>query len=121
MRVRQPASHHCRTVCDQRGPLVQLEAGLGGVQLAAGYAVVVGERRRNERYLSAVYVGFGAKGVVLRTWGDSPLDPQHQTLAGVEGDFTITSVNFSLGLMRGVSPEAADPRWVVSWGLGWGF
>lgn len=121
MRVRQPADYDCTTVCDYRGPFVQVEPGMAGIQLGAGYAVLVGERRRNEHYLASVYVGFGIKGVIARTWDPGSLDPPDQTLVGVEGAFTITSVNFSLGLLRSVSSGPVDERWVVTGGLGWGF
>lgn len=121
MRARVPASFDCRTVCDLRGPFVQLEPGLGGIQLAAGRAVIVGEKKHNERYLANVYVGFGLKGVLLRTWGDNTLRPRGQTFVGAEGEFTITSFNVSLGVLRGVARGAGDRGWVVTGGLGWGF
>jgi len=64
--------------------------------------------------------GFGAKALVMRTWGDSPLTPQDQTLAGVEGEFTVARVNFSLGILRSLADDRDDP-WVVTGGIGWGF
>lgn len=121
MRVRQPASYDCRTTCAQRGPFVQLEPGLGGLQLGAGWARLIAERGGRERFLSQVYVGFGIKGVLLRTWDDRALRPAGQSFAGIEGEFSITTVNFSLGLLRGISVGRDDERWVVTGGLGWGF
>src|SRR5262245_63267083 len=47
--VRQPLDHDCSTACYFRGLLVQLEPGLGGGQLAAGYAVAVAETRTTPR------------------------------------------------------------------------
>ena len=121
MRVHQPSSYDCRTPCPQRGPFVQLEPGLVGLQVGAGWGRLIAERGGNERFLSEVYVGYGIKGVLLRTWDDRTVSPAGQTFAGVEGEFSITTVNFSLGILRGISPGDGDERWVVTGGLGWGF
>jgi len=121
MRSKQPVGWDCRTVCDHHGPLIQLEPGLSGVQLAAGWGHLIGETRRGTTFLKAVYFGYGARAVVMRSYGDSPLDPERQTLVGAEGDFTIASVNFSLGVLHRVSPGGSEDRWVLGWGLGWGF
>jgi hypothetical protein len=121
MRVRQPADYDCTTVCDYRGLILAIEPGLGGIQLGAGWATVVGDKKRNERFLSDVYVGFGVRGVVLQTWGAARLEPRDQTFAGVEGNFTIASTSFSLGLTRGLYPAPGEKRWLVTGGLGWGF
>jgi hypothetical protein len=100
--------------------MLQIEPGLTGGQLSAGWARVLGEKKNNKFFLHDVYVAFGAKAVLMRTWGDSPLHPQDQTLAGVEGEFTIARVNFSLGLLRSLADRPED-RWVITGGLGWGF
>ena len=121
MFVRQPADYDCRTVCDFRGPLIQLEPGMDSLQLAVGYGMLVGERKDNSFALSDVYVGRGLKGVLLRTWEGSPLSPETQTLVGVEGEFTVTRVNFSLGVLRSLSGSDPDRRWVATGGIGWGF
>ena len=121
MVVRQPASYDCTTVCQFRGWLFQAEPGLAGGQLSAGYAVVTGEKGRNKHFLSNVYVGYGVKGALLRTWGEANLDPPDQTLLGVEGDFTVIRVNFSLGVFRHVGSGEPDDRWLIAGGIGWGF
>jgi hypothetical protein len=120
MRVRLPSSYDCRTVCDFQGPVFQIEPGLAGIQLSAGYAHLIGETRRSKHFLKAVYVGYGAKAVLLRTYGDSPLEPSGQTLIGAEGDLTVASVNLSLGVLRSLSDER-ERDWIVTFGLGWGF
>lgn len=119
MVARQPAEYDCTTVCEYRGWLFQAEPGLTGGQVSAGYAVVNGEKRRNRHFLSRIYLAYGLKGAVLRTWGSSNLDPSAQTLAGLEGDFTVIGVNFSLGLFRPL--QSSDESWVVTGGVGWGF
>lgn len=121
MRTRQPVSWDCRTVCDHRGPLVQVEPGLSGFQVAVGWGHLIGETRRGATVLRSVYFGYGAKAVALRSFAGSPLDPEQQTLVGAEGDFTIASVNFSLSVLHRVSSGRRGDRWVVGWGLGWGF
>jgi hypothetical protein len=118
--ARLPADYDCRTVCDYSGLMLQIEPGLTGGQLSAGWARVLGEKKNNKFFLHDVYVGFGAKAVLMRTWGDSPLRPQNQTLAGVEGEFTIARVNFSLGLLHSLADRPED-RWVITGGIGWGF
>jgi hypothetical protein len=121
MIVRQPANYDCSAVCEFKGPFFQAEPGLSGGQLAAGYATLMGEKGRNEHFLSRVYTGYGVKGVLMRTWHDASLRPPDQTLLGVEGDFTIVHINFSLAVLRHVG--SGDPRdpWVVGGGVGWGF
>jgi hypothetical protein len=121
MMVRQPARYDCSTVCEYRGVFVQAEPGISGGELSAGYAVLMGEKGRNEHFLSRVYLGYGIKGALLRTWNDADLTPSDQTLVGVEGDFTIIHVNFSLGLFRPVDTGEAEDPWVVTGGVGWGF
>jgi hypothetical protein len=119
--ARQPADIDCTTVCEYRGALLQVEPGLDGGQVSAGYAVVVGELGDNDHFLSNVFLGYGLKAALMRTWGDSSLSPPDQTLLGIEGNFTVIRINFSLALFRPVgSDDPADP-WVVGGGLGWGF
>ena len=121
MVARMPADFDCTTVCDYRGAVFQVEPGTAGAQLAAGYALVLGEKRHNDYFLAQVYAAFGVKAAVLRTWGDSSAAPPGRTYAGVEGDFTITQVHFTMGVFRRISdPPGADP-WLVSGGIGWGF
>jgi hypothetical protein len=120
MVVRQPANYDCSTVCEFRGLFVQAEPGLSGGQLSAGYATVMGEKGRNEHFLSSVYLGYAIKGALLRTWNDADLRPSDQTLLGVEGDFTIIRINFSLGLFRRLGSGDVDDPWVIAGGVGWG-
>jgi hypothetical protein len=118
----QPADWECKTLCDWRGPFVAVEPGLAGAQLGAGYAVVLGEKRNRDFFLSEVYLAYGVRAALLRTWGNASLDPSAQTFVGVEGDFTVIQVNFSLGLFRPIRTDSnADADWLVSAGIGWGF
>ena len=119
--VRQPVDHDCATACYFRGLLVQVEPGLAGGQIAAGYAVVVGETRTTPTIVRAVHVGYAFKGAVLRTWGDEQVDPPDATWVGPEAEFTIVKVNFSLGVLRRLSGDSDDDRWLVTGGIGWGF
>lgn len=119
--VRQPVDFDCATVCDFRGPFAQVEPGLAGIQLGAGYAVLVGEKGRNTHYLRRIYVGLGVKGTLLRTWGDARVDPPDQTFAGVEVNAAIAQVNFRLGMLRSLSDPEGGERWLVTGGIGWGF
>lgn len=118
--VQHPKGSDCRTVCDLEGWMVQVEPGVSGGQLAAGYALVLGETRNHRRWVETVYMGFGFKAAVMRTWGDAPLDARDRTLLGAEAEFTITRLNFSLGLFRPVS-RGADEEWLITGGVGWGF
>ena len=120
MRTPLPANGGCRNVCKLAGPTFQVEPGLAGVQLSAGYAHIVGELWGSHRFLKSVFVGYGGKAVLLRTYGDSPLTPDSQTLIGAEGAFTVASANLSLGVLRSVSGNR-DRNWIVTFGLGWGF
>ena len=119
--ARQPADFDCATVCDFRGPFVEVEPGLAGMQLGAGYAVLVAEKGRNAYFLRRIYVGLGVKGTLLRTWGDAAVTPSDQTFAGVEVNAAIAQVNFRLGMSRSLSGPESGERWLVTGGIGWGF
>lgn len=118
--VEQPKDQDCATVCMMRGWHVEVEPGIHGLQAGLGYGKLVGETGRSHRLMQAVYYAWGVRGVALRTWGDSPLEPEKQTLAGVEGNFSVVRLNFSLALMRRLSSGPSD-EWVVTGGVGWGF
>jgi hypothetical protein len=66
-------------------------------------------------------VGYAFKGALLRTWGDSDVEPPNSTWLGAETEFTIVKVNFSLGAFRRVSGEAMGDSWLLTGGIGWGF
>ncbi len=118
---RQPVGQECTTSCELRGLLFQAEPGFAGGQMSAGYAVIIGGRNQNERFLSQVYMAYGIKAALLRTWHGSSLDPEDQSLLGVEGAFSIVNLNFSLGAFRHVGSGDPDDLWLVSGGVGWGF
>lgn len=119
--VEQPQSWDCTTVCDYRGWQAQVEVAAGGVQLAAGFANLIAEKKRNRFFLRDVLTGFGIRGVVMRTYGESTLTPESQTLAGVEFAYTVTRISMTLGVTRRISAGAEGGRWHVTGGAGWGF
>ncbi len=119
MVARQPASFDCTTTCEYRGPLVQLEPGIGGGQLSFGHGKVIGEHRGNRHFLAHVFLAYAVKGVILHSWSDASSVEPGETYLGVEGDLTAVMVNFSLGIFRHVSGD--DDDWIVTAGLGWGF
>lgn len=120
--ARMPASHDCTAFCEYRGFVAQIEPGSAGGQLGVGYARLVGVPKPRSAFLNNVYVGWSARAVLVRTWGDSELDPARQTLAGFEGQFSLPRVSFNLGVLRRISAahEGAD-RYVYTAGIGWGF
>jgi hypothetical protein len=117
----QPRSWDCTTVCEFRGFVFEAEPGLSGGQLSAGYAVIMGETGSAGNFLTDVYLAYGVRGALLRTWGDADLRPEDQTLAGVEGEFTVIRISFSLGLFRSVGSSTPEDDWILTGGAGWGF
>ncbi len=118
---RQPTRYDCTSVCEFRGWLVQAEPGISGGQISAGWAAVNAEKGNNDFFLSNVFLSWGFRGTVLRTWGNADLDPPDQTLIGAEADFTVIRVNFSLGVFRHVGGGDPNREWIVGGGVGWEF
>jgi len=121
MWARQPAAYPCHSVCEFKGPFFEAEPGFGGVQVGAGYAVLMAERGDNEHFLSRTYTGYGVRAVLMRTWDPATLSPPGQTLLGVEGDYSIINVSFSLGVLWHVGAGDPEDTWLVVGGVGWGF
>jgi len=121
MIVRQPRDYDCTTVCDFQGPMAQIEPGLAGAQLSLGYGKLVGEKGRNSFFLSDVYVGYGFKAALLRTWSNSEVNPPNQTFVGAEAELTFTSVNFSVGWFQHIDGQVGEDTNLISAGIGWGF
>jgi len=111
----------CREVCLLRGAYAQGELGLYGAQVSVGWGAIVGDTGRTDRLVTAVYLAAGIEAALLRTWGGSPLDPETQTLAGVEGQFTVARVGMRLGVFHRLTDRDAGGRWVITGALGWGF
>jgi hypothetical protein len=118
--TRVPVEFDCHTICDLRGLVAEIEPGLAGGQLSAGYARIFGETGQHERFLSSPYLGLGVRATALHTWGDGPLAPG-LTFLGVEGEFTITSVNFRLGTSWRIGGAGPTHDRLISWSFGWGF
>lgn len=120
--ARVPSSHDCTAFCEYRGFVAQIEPGSAGGQLGVGYARVIGTHKPRTAFLNNVYVGWSARAVLVRTWGDSELDPARQTLAGFEGQFALPRISFNLGVLRRISSAHEDAdRYVYAAGVGWGF
>jgi hypothetical protein len=119
--TRMPASFECRTPCRYHGVTVQGTAGLGGGELALGYGSLVGETGSGSWLLRRVFVGYGVRAAVVRTWGMSTLDPGGATFAGVEGAMTVAQFGVKLGIFRRVEPAPGQGDWRVFGGAGWGF
>jgi hypothetical protein len=111
----------CHEVCLLRGAYGQAELGLYGAQLSVGWGAVVGDTGRTDRLVTAVYLAAGIEAALLRTWSGSPLDPETQTLAGLEGQFTVAQVGMRLGVFYRITDRDLGDRWVVTGALGWGF
>ena len=120
MLTEQPRDMDCATGCVIRGWHFQVEPGQYGIQGGVGWGRLVGETGRTKRWMHTANWGWAVRGVLLRTWGDSYLDPDSQTLAGIEGSLSIVRVNLSVGMLRSFSSEA-DPNWVLVGSFGLGF
>ena len=118
--VEQPRDMNCEVGCMLYGWHFEIEPGLYGIQGAVGWGKVVGETGRSKHLFHTVTYGWAFRGVVMRTWGDSPLTPQSQTLVGVEGNYSILRATVSLGVMRSLHSDALR-GWILTAGLGWGY
>lgn len=116
-----PASFECRTACLFHGATIQVVAGLGGGELAVGYGSLIGETGSGSWLLRRVFVGYGVRAAVVRTWGLSTLDPSGATFLGVEGAMTIAQFGMKLGVFRELEPVSGERDWRVFGGAGWGF
>ena len=120
MLTEQPRDTDCATGCAISGWHFQVEPGQYGIQGGVGWGKLVGETGRTKRWMHTANWGWSLRATVLRTWGDSYLDPDSQTLAGVEYSLSIVRLNFSVGMLRSFSSEA-DPDWVLTGSMGFGF
>jgi hypothetical protein len=120
IRARLPKSWDCVTTCPYRGLVLQIEPGLHGAQLSAGYATMMAEQRHRKRFLADIYLAFGVKGVLLKTWNGATLTPEDRTFAGVEFSLTVTRINISVGTLRRVD-SGPGGDWIATAGMGWGF
>jgi hypothetical protein len=119
--ARLPADFRCFTSCLYHGVTVQGAAGLGGGELAVGYGSVVGDTGLGERLVRRVYVGYGVRAAVVRTWGASTLDPEGATFFGVEGAMTVAQFGLRLGVFHRAEPVSGQSDWRLFGGAGWGF
>ena len=117
----RPASWDCATVCEFRGFHAQGEIGLGGAQVAAGWASLVGETTSSSHWISSVFSGWAVRGALMRTGGNSTLTPEWQTFAGFEGTLSATRGSLSLAVYHRISDTPSKDSWLIGAGLGWGF
>jgi len=115
------ATDDCLTVCTMTGSYVQAEAGLHGAQIGLGFASLVGETGTGRRWVTSALLGAGFEAALLRTWNGSPLNPDTQTLAGIEGQLAVAHVGIRLGVFRRVTGPDSGGRWVVTAAVGWGY
>lgn len=119
--ARMPANFDCKTTCLYRGTTIQGAAGLGAGELSIGYGSAVAETGRGDWLLRHVYIGYGVRASLLRTWGASELDPHGATFLGIQGAFTVTQFSVTLGAYYRTTPIEGDTSWRVFGGIGWGF
>ncbi len=114
-------AYDCTIQCEVDGWLASVEAGVGGAVFNLGPAYLIGELGDNKYFLSRRYMGYAVRGSVMRTWGESPYRRDREWHAGVEGEFTVVSLNLTLGLYRRIGQHDRGEPWLVSGGIGWGF
>jgi hypothetical protein len=110
----------CVTQCELTGWLASGEAGVGGAEVNFGPAFLIAELGDNRFLTSRRYMGYALRASAMRTWGGYTGRPEREWLGGVEGEFTIVSLNLSLGVYRRIGGPDGDP-WLVAGGIGWGF
>ena len=120
MLTSQPSTYDCATPCDFRGPFIELEPGLGGGKLSAGWTRVTGKTNRSGSFLKAAFIGAAYKVTVLRTWGDHGWVEGGRTYAGFELGVPVAQANVGIGILYRVD-NGDGGRWLVTGGAGWGF
>jgi hypothetical protein len=114
-------AYDCTIQCEVDGWLASVEAGAGGVVFNLGPAFLIGELGDNKYFLSRRYMGYAVRGSVMRTWGETAYRPDREWHAGIEGEFTVVSLNLTLGVYRRIGSHGEGEPWLVSGGIGWGF
>lgn len=114
-------AYDCTIQCEVKGWLVSAEAGAGGAVFNLGPAYLIGELGDNRYFLSRRYMGYAVRGSVMRTWAETPRRADREWLAGLEGQFTVVSLNLTLGFYRRITDHRQGSPWLVSGGIGWGF
>jgi hypothetical protein len=85
-------------------PALEVEAGVGGGRVAVGL----------DNHGAGSF-GYGIKGALLRTWIEPIGVDENQSFLGVEGEWSIKRMIFSLGGYRRIS--AGDDDWLASAGI----
>jgi hypothetical protein len=116
-----PRTSDCRSLCEMRGLTAHLSAGLTGGEVAFGWARLFAESTHGQRSLRPPPLAYGVRGAVIRTWGDSALTPQAQTLVGAELALTITRVSFTAGVFVPVDAGHHHQSRVFTGSIGFGF
>ena len=109
------------------GLLVQLEPGLGGVKLAAGYGFIsstrnfTGHRLGPLGHMGIPYLGYALKAVVLRTAYRPWNLPAGGSYAGAEAQFNFLMLDLRAGVLGQVDGRDWTRPWAATWGVGVGF
>ncbi len=115
-----PARSDCHLSCFMDGFFAKGTAGPGGGELSLGWATLNGRIGRSGHSLDATWLGFSARGALLRTWRPYSTWRANRTYAGAEIEAAIGRFSMTLGAMRRVAGGPND-HWLFTWGLGWGF
>ncbi len=118
--VREPADCQCANFCALRGFHAQLDVGITAATLSAGYASIDARRRLGWPFATAVFLGYGLRAALMRSYAPSSLVPPVATYGGVEGSFSIAHVSFTLGCLRRLD-SGEGGHWLWTGGIGWGF
>jgi len=103
-----PAGSDCHLSCFMSGFLSKLTAGPGGGELSLGWATTSSRIGRSGRSLNATWLGFSARGALLRTWRPYSTWRANRTYAGVEVEASIARFGMTLGAMRRVAGGPND-------------
>ncbi len=115
-----PANSDCHLSCFMDGLFTKVTAGPGGGELSLGWATLNGRIGRSGHNLDATWLGFSARGTLLRTWRPYSSWRANRTYAGAELEASIARFSFTLGAMRRIAGGPND-HWLFTWGLAWGF
>jgi len=115
-----PANSECHLSCFMDGLFTKVTAGPGGGELSLGWATINGRIGRSGHSLDATWLGFSARGALLRTWRPYSSWRANRTYAGAAIEASIARFSFTLGAMRRIAGGPND-HWLFTWGIAWGF
>jgi hypothetical protein len=98
------------------GPSAQIEAGIGGGQVAFGIAAVC----RDSSWIPTVG-GLALRGVYARTWGAPWRADAGRSFLGAHAEVYVYRVSARVGILKPVGARDAPRDTLVTFGLGFGF